>query len=182
MGYIFVGCGVLIALTTAIVMQLMWIYRIHRDARNGGGYDRISPGLALGLTFIPFFNYLWTGVAIKKLAAFADERSSQMATNQVTPIANICMLFGIIVLLTNCTSLSITGSAWLKVLPDMQAAGSSGMSSPAMQQKIMASMPSWLPMWDIVEKIISLVAVIVYFKTVLKLENVLYPALGALPK
>ena len=35
------------------------------------GYREVSPGLALGLSFIPLFNWIWTGWTMKKLALFA---------------------------------------------------------------------------------------------------------------
>src|SRR5262245_57799362 len=47
----------------------MWIHRIHADAQASRGYSEISPGLALGLCFIPSFQYPWTGWTLMRLSA-----------------------------------------------------------------------------------------------------------------
>jgi len=71
-----IGLVALAILLASIVLQLVWIYRIHADAEWAGGYKRVSPGLALGLSFIPLFNYFWTAWVMTKLAQFAREPRS----------------------------------------------------------------------------------------------------------
>ncbi len=61
------GCFNMVLMIVAVVLQLMWVYRLHRDARTWGGYRDISPGLALGLAFIPMLGMLWVAVCMVKL-------------------------------------------------------------------------------------------------------------------
>ena len=92
-----VGCFAFLVLIAAVVLQLKWIHRIHQDARQARGYTDVSPGLALGLSFIPFFNLIWTGWTLKKLAAFAAKQASEEAseTAEVLRVATTCFYFGI---------------------------------------------------------------------------------------
>lgn len=69
-----VGCFLGPAFIAAMVLQLVWNYRIHTDAARARAYNEVSPGLALGLSFVPYFNYLWTGWIVHKLARFAAEQ------------------------------------------------------------------------------------------------------------
>jgi hypothetical protein len=72
-----IGCFSILALVAGIVLHLMWIYRVHDDAQRGRGYREISPGLALGLSFVPGFNFVWTGLTLMRLAAFCRQNPSE---------------------------------------------------------------------------------------------------------
>ena len=63
-----------IAILAGFVMQLMWIYRIHQDAASGHLYHDVSPGLALGLSFVPLFSTPWTAWTHYKLGRHVRDR------------------------------------------------------------------------------------------------------------
>ena len=61
--------GVLgLAIITLGIYLLVWIYKVHEEVRDHSksGHD-ISPGLALGLCFIPIFNFIWLCIILGKL-------------------------------------------------------------------------------------------------------------------
>src|SRR5262249_7825053 len=75
----------------AVVLQLMWIYRIHSDALSARAYQDISPGLALGLSFVPVVNYAWTGWTLRKLAVFVNRNATPTpGTTRAVQAATCC--------------------------------------------------------------------------------------------
>ncbi|MBN2561488.1 MAG: hypothetical protein JXQ75_11220 [Phycisphaerae bacterium] len=110
------GCFIFLVIIPAIVLQLMWIYRIHDDARRARGYYAVSPGLALGLSFIPFFNYIWTGWTMKKLAEFAasEDRSQDPTTAEAVRPATLCFYFGIAKVVANVVGMAVGGAVGFK--------------------------------------------------------------------
>ncbi|MCA9257428.1 MAG: hypothetical protein KDA33_17395 [Phycisphaerales bacterium] len=161
----------------AIVLQLIWVYRIHTDAQQAGGYEEVSPGLAIGLTFIPWFNYIWTGIAMRKLARFADgSRGPGAAATGVSAVAATtrCLYAGILLGVGNFSVAMYNG---VKQMSAMQAAMSNS-GKPTPEQLAEQYGGSSMSI-TIGAAALSLVCVLVYFASVRKLEASLYPALGA---
>lgn len=74
---IILGCVNGVLLVTAVVLQLMWVHRVHQDARTWGGYRDVSPGLALGLAFVPLLGMLWVAWCMLKLAGWYGQGDSE---------------------------------------------------------------------------------------------------------
>lgn len=173
----FVGAGTI----AAIVLQLMWIYRIHKDARRARNYQAVSPGLAIGLSLIPLFNLIWTPVTMRKLARFATDpdESGGSAGNRAFYAATVCLVAGIAILVTYCAVFSAMLPAYMKGFNNIQALGPQNMDQQALQREIMASIPAAV---QIFSAIVPAVAAVIYYWAVRKLEAALYPFLGALPR
>lgn len=82
----------------AVVMQGMWIYRIHSDARDGLKYHDVSPGLALGMTFVPIAQYIFTGWTMLRLARVTAtlERISPAIRSSAVRWGKLCILAAIV--------------------------------------------------------------------------------------
>lgn len=165
---------------TAIVMQLMWIYRIHADARRAGQYDGASPGLALGLSFIPAFNYIWTALLMSRLARFSAsaDAADEPAEAPAIKATKINLVFSFFL---GCSCL-VTGAYGAKAfLESMRLAmGQGGQPlTPELQRQITESATPPTA-WTIASVTLSIIAVCVYAWAVRKMERSLYPRLGAL--
>ena len=92
-------------------MHLMWMYRIHADANTARGYNEISPGLALGLSFIPFFQYPWSGWALMRLAAHCKQTGTPDAPagreEEAARAAKLCLIASFVVLVSGIIGLYI---------------------------------------------------------------------------
>ncbi len=172
------SCLLILAAPAAIVLQLMWIYRIHCDARRARGYDDVSPGLALGLSFIPLFNYPWTAWTMRKLAAFAATGTSDDRTRaeQALKASAVCMVVTVLFLALTCTNLSIGTYAGIRVAQELGATGSQ-VDSIELQRRVEAYLPSALQYAGTVLLVIGLV---IYVWAVRKVETALYSFLGAI--
>ncbi len=168
----FGSCFLLIIAVPAVVLHLMWIYRIHDDARRTRGYQEVSPGLALGLSFIPMFNYIWTGWTMKKLAAFAArEGDAQFPRSSVgLRAATRCFHIGIAVAVVSCIA-GIAGGV-IGFQAAMRAAPGSVVNPFAD-----IGPGFWLLM--VFSTVLSVVGVFVYAWAVLKVQASLYDYLGA---
>jgi hypothetical protein len=166
------GCFIGLIVIAAIVLQLMWIYRIHSDALRARGYRAVSPGLALGLSFIPAFNYIWTGLTMKKLAEFAasGERSHDAKALLAVRAATICFGFGIARAAATCVNGMAGG------IVGFQSAMQAGGQQPV---NLFASAGSWFYAVMLVMTAVSLASVFVYAWAVRKLHVSLYDHLGA---
>ena len=167
-GSCFVGMGAIVA----IVLQLMWIYRIHSDALRARGYREVSPGMALGLSFIPFFNYIWTGWTMKKLASFASGEGALqgVSASEAVRAATLCFGFGIAMATMSC----IAGTAGAVV--GFQAAMQAGPGGPV---DPFATAGSGFYALMVLSNLVSLAATFVYVWAVRKLHHALYDFLGA---
>ena len=59
---------------TVGVYFFVWIYKIHAELRRHLGNNRsYPPGLAMGLMFIPLFNYVWLIIVLYKVATLTNE-------------------------------------------------------------------------------------------------------------
>ena len=175
----FAGCFVGAAFLAALVLQFMWIYRIHKDALRGRQYQGVSPGLALGLSFIPLFNFFWTPWTMKKLARFAAETGEQNASGsaaQAVQATGVCLITAIVLILMSCGEISIMVPAFVDMFQKMMAAGPQGVDQQALQQEIAESVPLAL---HVASALISIAGVFIYAWAVRKLEASLYPFLGA---
>jgi hypothetical protein len=166
------NCFVTLFVIAAIVLQLMWIYRIHDDALRARGYRAVSPGMALGLSFIPVFNYIWTGWTMKKLAEFAasGERSQNAAALDAVRAATICFYFGIALTLTTCIGGAASG------IVGFQSAMQAATQGPA--NPFASAGPGFLVVIAAMT-LVRLVSVFVYAWVVKKLHASLYDSLGA---
>jgi len=72
-----------ISLVTATVIQCMYLFRAWKCLRFGG--PRTTPGKAVGLLFVPFFNYYWTFVAWYGLARDWNRIASQFTDLRNAP-------------------------------------------------------------------------------------------------
>lgn len=172
----FGACVVLIAFVVAVVFQLMWIHRIHRDAAILN-YNRISPGLALGLSFIVLFNYAWTGWALWKLAEHSDQQSAQrgQALPPLAGFGRIVFMLGVVLLLSG-----VLGSV-LGVYAQVKSAqlAAQGLSLSEIQKQMTELIP--LPV-QLIQAIVPFGAAIAYAVFVKRLERKLYALLGAAPQ
>jgi len=74
------GCASIIGAVALWIVWLVWIFKVHAEVRDFtcGTYPT-SPGLALGLCFVPFFNIYWQIATPYKLAQFVEQRSRAAA-------------------------------------------------------------------------------------------------------
>lgn len=179
MGGIMLSCFSGTAGLAAIVLQLMWIYRIHKDALRARGYTSVSPGKALGLSFIPVFNFIWTAWTMKKLAGFAwrEDAAEDSAEGQALRATSLCLVAGIVLVLSNCVAISLAVSVVAGSIGDiMNQSISQAERQTLMAEKIAESTPF---AWQVIGPLISVACVLVYFRAVRGLEAALYPFLGA---
>jgi len=175
----FYSCSAGVAGIVAVALTLMWVYRIHKDARRGRNYRSVSPGLALGLSFIPVFNYVWVTWTMKKLAAFArpSDAAEDSTENPAIKATSLCLVAGIVLALSNCVTYSLMGRAWIGVMSEVaQQKISQQEMQTVMTQRIASSVPF---VWQIISPLISVVCVLFFFRAVRSLEAALYPFLGA---
>lgn len=165
-------CFIAVIGVAAIALQLMWIHRIHSDALRGRGYQEVSPGLALGLSFIPVFNLIWTGWTMKKLARFAvsEAPSEVSAADEGVRAGTICLFFGIATALCTCVDTLVGGVVGFN---SAMQAGAGGPVDP------FATAGPGFHATMAVTSVFSLVATIVYAWAVLKVQKSLYKFLGA---
>lgn len=170
------SCAVVIVIIAAPVLQLMWIYRIHKDARRAGHYDGISPGLALGLSFIPIVNYPWTAWTMKKLAVFSasGDRQHSPVTRMAVTGANLLLILGLIVLVSSAVNISVGMVTYIKTLQEMTGSDPQQIMI-AYQERLEEILPR---AWQIATQLFALISFVAYFWTVRKLETSLYSFLG----
>ncbi len=164
----------------AVVMQLMWIHRIHADAHRAGPYEGASAGLALGLSFIPGFNYIWTAWLMRRLATFAAsaDASQEAAETPAMRASTINLVFGIL-LACNCVVAGVFGT--IAVVETMKlASGQAGQAASAELQRQAAEAATPPLTWIAISAVLNIVGVCVYAWAARKMEKALYPRLGAL--
>jgi hypothetical protein len=166
------GCFTVMVGVAAVVLQLMWIHRIHSDALRGRGYREVSPGSALGLSFIPAFNFIWTAWTMKKLARFAASGapSENPAADEGVRAGTVCLFFGIIEALRTCVEILLGG---VVAFNSFTQAGAGGPVDP------LATAGPGFHVAVAVMATIGLIATIVYAWAVLKVQKSLYRFLGA---
>jgi hypothetical protein len=168
-------CFVILPFVAAVVLQLMWIYRIHADALRARGYREVSPGLALGLSFIPVFNLVWTAWTMKRLATFAaggGEPPDQGAAETVRA-STTCLYFGVAKALSQCLG------AVMGLVLMFRSLGSLGPAGPMGPVDPLASAGPGFYAVGAITTLVSLAAVLVYARTVPKVQDSLYRFLGA---
>lgn len=177
-----VGCVSMILLVVAVVLQLMWIYRIHKDAQRARGYGEVSPGMALGVSFIPAVNYIWTAVTMRKLSSFVASSTEGGAepSERVTKAqgaTRLCLIVGIIAVVGFCLFMSYGMYAYFDAV---KAAGGVGPANQAaIQAKLNAKLGAGNVWFPVILNTIGLLIVWVYVRAVRRLEAALYPFLGA---
>ncbi|MCB9852975.1 MAG: hypothetical protein H6819_07760 [Phycisphaerales bacterium] len=179
-----VGCSLWICIAVAVVLQLMWIYRIHKDALRARRYSSISPGLALGLSFVPVFNYIWTALTMRKLSSFvatsADMQDPQIA-NQVARSQKAtlwCLIAAIVVVLSGCAFMSYFGViGWNAAQASLTPNGQ--LDQVAFQAALQSKMTGESVWLQVAFNFLGLFVVLLYVSAVRRLEAVLYPFLGA---
>jgi hypothetical protein len=173
------GCAILVIGLAAVIMQLMWIYRIHADARRAGQYDGASPGLALGLSFIPAFNFIWTALLMSRLAKFSASADAAEEPTETPAVraTTINLVFGILRACT-CAVGGVYGG--IGMIKGMQLAMSQGGKPDPNLQAEIAVMATPPLAWTIASVVLGLVAVCIYAWAVRKMEKALYPRLGAI--
>ncbi len=162
----------------AIILQLMWIHRVHTDARRAKNYEGVSPGLALGLSFIPMLNYIWTGLTMKKLAVFANtsDREDRRVAEEAVKMTGLCFILGIIYVLASCITLAIMVPPFMEMMKTMTQGGGQAMDQAALQKQMTDAVPVVV---QLLVQAITIVGMLVYVFAVRKLEASLYPFLGA---
>jgi len=175
LGAMMMPCFVLIALITAFVLQLMWIYRVHKDAKRARGYTSVSPILALVLCLIPGFNFAWTAWTMKKLAAFVgrEDAAEDSAEAQALRSTTLCLIAGIVLGISYCVTFGVISSVWFQAMGQLMQ---EKITQTEMAKKINDSLPF---AWQVISPLISVACVLIYFRAVRTLEAALYPFLGA---
>lgn len=172
------SCFGLLGWLVGIVMFLIWIHRIHKDARNAGGYSQVSPGLAVGLSLIPWFNYIWAGITMKKLAKFTRGLAPESRNGDSAIAAtSLCLLAGILLAIANLGIFLFNMS--IQMTSIQAAMKSGGKPDPTIAAKALATGPLTA---GIAAAILGLVCAVIFYVAVKRLEAALYPALGAAPK
>lgn len=179
MGGTAVSCFTGVAGLAAIILQLMWIYRIHKDAQRARGYEAVSPKLALGLSFVPIFNYIWTAWTMKKLAGFAwrEDAAEDSAENHAMRATRLCLAAGAALVLVNCINFSLMAWVVIEVMGDVMGQN----TTQAEVQRIVAErIAETLPFaLKLIGPLTSVTCVLIYMRAVRCLEGALYPFLGA---
>ncbi len=177
-----VDCSAILCLPVVLVLQLMWIFRIHKDARRYGHYDTIEPMLALILSFIPFLNVPWTAFAMLRLAVFSAQGDRAKNTEAASAVhaAKACLVTGLLV------AVSFGFIFMLAIVSGYQAhsiALQQGIApnSPEMHQRI-AEAAALSPVFAIALQLICTASVVTYVFAVRRLEASLYERLGAIPR
>lgn len=175
-------CLVLPSLIAGVVLHLMWIYRIHRDAQNYGQYTDVSPGLALGLTFVPVFNIVWTGWLVRKLTQFAasGERRTDPAAASAAQIGRVFFFTSCALFIVICIGIALQWVSYAHFLTEVQSQNLAP-GSTEFVQKMTESM-TVTPALSIGDQLIRVVSVFVYVLAIRRLEASLYPKLGAPPR
>ena len=187
MAALFISCFKMMGGMAAFVLQLMWIYRIHQDALRARNYRAVAPGLAIGLSFVPLFNLIWTAWTMKRLAGFAasgadegegneDSVGNNRGDSEAVRAAGLCLAAGIAFLLMTCISWSFMGAALMDVARESQLAGAQGIDQQRMTQQMMDNVPTAI---QILLPLVSVAGVLIYARAVRRLEASLYPFLGA---
>jgi len=108
---IIVSCVQTLMMIAAIIMQLVWIYRVHADAHRVGSYDGPGAGTALIGSLIPPINVAWTGWLLHRLAGFAADApemgAAQRAQSMTTRKAGLTVLVVGIILGVSCLGMTI---------------------------------------------------------------------------
>ena len=67
------ACSTFIGLVALWIVWVVWIYKVHAEISDySSGTYPTSPGLALGLCFVPFFNIYWNIAMPYKLAQYLE--------------------------------------------------------------------------------------------------------------
>lgn len=177
-----------IAILVAFVLQLIWIFRIHKDARRARDYRKVSPGLALGLSFVPIIHSIWTAWTLRNLAKFSAETiGAQGGENpEVLASANHAtrnyLSISVFLLVMICSSTSyILYTMWGPLMKlATTPGGASQMQIQAEFQQLSAQAIS--PWLQVGMQCFQLLGIYLFFQAVRKLEAALYPALGAPPR
>jgi hypothetical protein len=174
--FLSVSCTLVLPYITVMVLQLMWIYRIHADARRARGYREVSPGLALGLSFIPLFNLVWTAWTMKRLATFAASggESPDHGAAETVRASTVCLYFGVAKALSQC----LGGVVGMVVL--LRSVGAPGPAGPLGPVDPLASAGPGVYALGTITTLVALAAVLVYARTVRKVQDSLYRFLGAM--
>lgn len=160
----------------AIVLLLNWIARIHDDARRTLGYGEISPGLAVGLSFIPGFQYPWTAWTMLRLAQAAARLRTDLGsdTSEAVRRAKACLVAGVVLAASYCALGVFTGVMWLDLLEDLMRAGGSG---PPDDSAILAMQFSWsFRLAAAGSSLVGFVSLLFYLRAVRAVEGVVYAA------
>ncbi len=81
------SCAFLLLCAIAATLWLVWIYKAHVAARyRSGGRYPISPGGAVGFSFIPIFAAWWAIYMPSKLAKYLNGRSKTIAFVQTLSV------------------------------------------------------------------------------------------------
>lgn len=165
-----VGCMALMAFVAMAVLQLMWVYRVHLDARQSG-YTEVSPGLALGLCFIPLFNFLWLAIVLRKLASFAALATDRPNASAAVRSANVCMVSNSLRL-----ALGVAGGIYGAVV-GVQAAQTVVVNPNQPFYPVAGSSFAWEP-WMLITPVLNLAMTVVYLWTAWRVETSLYAKIG----
>lgn len=165
-----VGCVALMAFVAMAVLQLMWVYRVHLDAGHGG-YAEVSPGLALGLCFVPLFNFVWLAIVLRKLAGFAALATDRPNASAAVRLANICLVSNSLRLV-----LGVAGGIY-GVVVGLQAAQTAGVNPNQPFYPFAGSSFAWEP-WMLITPVLNLAMTVVYLWTVWRVETSLYAKIG----
>lgn len=172
-----VSCLWLVCIAIVIVMQLMWIFRVHADAERFG-YRSISPGLAFGLSLIPVINIVWTAYAMLRLAHFsADDSGSFRAASTGSSInwARVNLIASLLVLATFATATFLLNATIEQARLEALQLGVQD-NTPEMTAKV-KELAGFTPVVFLAPLLISCAGTVVYAFAVRRVEDALYERL-----
>ncbi|MBX3395154.1 MAG: hypothetical protein KF841_07275 [Phycisphaerae bacterium] len=172
-----VSCLWLVCIAVVIVMQLMWIFRVHVDAERFG-YRVVSPGLALGLSLIPVVNIIWTAYALLRLARFSAEDSGSLRgvkSGASINWARVNLIASLLVLATFLTATYLLNATIEQARLEALQQGVQD-NTPEMTAKV-KELAGFTPVVFLAPLLISCAGTVVYAFAVRRVEDALYERL-----
>ena len=158
----------------AVLLQLFWIYRIHNDARRSMMYRDVSPGLALGLSFIPILQYPWTAWTLLNLSQKAIGSAFQP---EAIRRARTCLVLGVLIAVNQCVTVLFL---LIESMKNRHPDGTLPVLFDPADIPILYHPP--IDMLILVSGLAAFLGAVVYVRTVRTVEAALYPATDAAPE
>jgi hypothetical protein len=104
LGSLIVSLAMLALLTFRAVVFCKWLYRVWSAIQDD--HSRITPGRAVGLLFVPFFNFYW---AFRAIAGIPGEYNAFVARRALVGAPFLSGPFKAYVLLVEATAVPLVG-------------------------------------------------------------------------
>ena len=176
---ILLGAAGAVGLWVGLVLHPMWMHRVHSDAVRARGYRTISPGMALGLSFVPLFNFIWAGWTMQKLVAYSEAGTEPSSSRSpASAAARGCLVAGAVLCVSHIAWNILLLNAVMSQMPELFAAGSDPGSMVSFVNDLIQG-----PLRNSVLtlSVIKVVGVLAYARAIRRTESVLYSFLKATP-